>query len=259
MAATAPAIITMITMAMIMTTTSRTTTTMSTPEPLSPAALRRLLLWLSPSYPVGGFSYSHGLERAIEDGDIVDRATLLEWIEEILRHGSGRSDLILLAQAWRAACAGDLSTLSYLADLAIALSISAERRLETVAQGEAFLRATRSAWGHPLLDQIAAIRDAEVAYPLAVGAAAAAHDIPLASTASAFLASFAASLVSAGVRLIPLGQTDALKVLAELDSTIELLADKARRLTLDNLGGATFRTDIAAMRHETQETRLFRS
>lgn len=243
----------------IITMTTRTTTTMSTPEPLSSAALRRLLLWLSPSFPVGSFSYSHGLERAIEDGDVVDRATLLAWVKEVLRHGTGRADLILMAQGWRAASAGDLSTLTYLADLAIAMSISAERRLETVAQGEAFLRATRSAWPHPLLEPTAAIRDAEVAYPLAVGAVAAVHGVPLAPTASAFLASFAASLVSAGVRLIPLGQTDALKILAELDATIERLAGGARRLTLDDLGGATFRADIAAMRHETQETRLFRS
>lgn len=247
----------MITATMIMTT--RTTTAMSTTEPLSSGALRRLLLWLSPSYPVGGFSYSHGLERAIEDGDAIDRATLVRWVGEILRYGSGRSDLILLAQAWRAASAGDLSTLAYLADLAIALSISAERRLETVAQGEAFLRATRSAWPHLLLDQVAAIRDAEVAYPLAVGAAAAVHGVPLAPVASAYLAAFAASLVSAGVRLIPLGQTDALKILADLDPVIGGLADAARRLTLDDLGGAAFRADLAAMRHETQETRLFRS
>jgi len=231
----------------------------ATADPLPAAALRRLLTWLSPSYPVGGFSYSHGLERAIEDGDVTDRASLSGWVAELVRHGSGRSDLILLAQAWRAACVDDLSSLSSLADLGVALSISAERRLESVGQGEAFLRATRSAWPDARLDTIAAIRDGEVPYPVAVGAAAAVHGLPLPATANAFLAAFAASLVSAGVRLIPLGQTDALLAIAELDQVIDPLADGARRLTLDDLGGATFRADIAAMRHETQETRLFRS
>lgn len=217
------------------------------------------MTWLSPSYPVGGFSYSHGLEWAIEDGDVTDRRSLAAWIAVLLRHGAGKSDLILLAQSWRAARAGDLSSLASLVDLGIALSISAERRLETVGQGEAFLRATRSAWPHPRLDEIACVRDGEVPYPVAVGAAAAIHDVPLTATANAFLAAFAASLISAGVRLIPLGQTEALHALAELDGAIASLADGTRKLSPDDLGGASFRADIAAMRHETQETRLFRS
>ena len=228
-------------------------------EALPPAALRRLLTWLSPAYPVGGFSYSHGLEWAIEDGDVTDRVSLARWISELLSNGAGRTDLILLAQAWRAARAQDRSAIASLVDLGIALSISAERRLETVGQGEAFLRATRSAWPHQDLDEVAAFHDGEVAYPIAVGAAAAIHDLPLVASAHAFLTAFAASLISAGVRLIPLGQTDALRATVELDGIVEVLAEDARKLSLDDLGGCSFRADIAAMRHETQHTRLFRS
>lgn len=253
---------------MIMTTimTIPTIIRMTTPTPdarmhdaLGPAALRRLLLWLSPAYPVGGFAYSHGLEWSIECGDVASRATLTDWVADLLRHGAGRTDTILLARAWRLAGTADLSMLDDLAGLGIALCGSAERRLETLAQGAAFLRATLSAWPHPLLAQIGELQDGEIPYPIAVGAAAALHDVPLTATANAFLAAFAASLVSAGVRLIPIGQTDALRALADLDAEIAALADRARRLTLEDLGGPSFRADIASMRHETQHTRLFRS
>jgi urease accessory protein len=223
-----------------------------------PPILSRLMIWLSPAYPVGGFSYSHGLEWTVEAGTVRDAATLGDWVEDILSRGAGRSDGIFLAEAWRAVTAGDERRLSETAELAAAFAPSAERRLETLAQGAAFLAATRAAWPSATLDRLAAQVD-EIAYPVAVGACAAAHGLPLTATAQAYLQAFAANLVSAGVRLIPLGQTDGLRVLARLEPLIPPLVTRALRAGLDDIGGASVMADIASMRHETQYTRLFRS
>ena len=187
------------------------------------------MIWLSPAYPVGGYSYSHGLEWAVEAGQVTDAATLGCWIEDLLMHGAGRTDVIFLAEAWRAMTAGDTASLRAVAELAAAFAPSAERRLETLAQGTAFLAATLAAWSTPALAALSA--DArEIAYPVAVGAAAAAHGLPLAETAQAFAQAFAANLVSAGVRLIPLGQSDGLRVLARLEPLIpQVVTSGARR------------------------------
>ena len=144
-----------------------------------------------------------------------------------------------------------------MADLAAAFVPSAERRLETLAQGAAFLAAVEAVWPHPAIEGLAA--RAEVAYPVAVGACAAAHGLPLAATAQAFMQAFAANLVSAGVRLIPLGQTDGLRVVARLEPLIPRVVADALAAGLDDVGGAAVAADIASMRHETQYTRLFRS
>ncbi len=223
-----------------------------------PPTLARLMIWLSPAYPVGGYSYSHGLEWAVEAGKVRNAATLGDWIEDILRHGAGRSDAILLAETWRAIGSGDDRRLAETVELAAALAPSAERRLETLAQGAAFLTATQAVWPSPALEKLAA-PVTEVAYPVAVGACAAAHGLPLAPTAQAFLQACAANMISAGVRLIPLGQTDGLRVLARLEPLIPPLAAGAFDAGLDDIGGAAAMADIASMRHETQYTRLFRS
>jgi urease accessory protein len=216
------------------------------------------MIWLSPAYPVGGYSYSHGLEWTVEAGKVRDAATLGDRIEDILKHGAGRSDAIFLAHAWRAVAGGDERLLAETAELAAAFAPSAERRLETLAQGAAFLEATRAVWPAPELDRLAA-DGAEVAYPVAVGTCAAAHGLALAPTAQAFVQAFAANLVSAGVRLIPLGQTDGLRVQARLEPLIPRVASEALAAGLDDVGGAAVMADIASMRHETQYTRLFRS
>lgn len=226
------------------------------PGPATVAA--RLRAWLSPAYPVGGYSYSHGLEWAVEEGSVGDAGTLGLWIEDVLTHGAGRSDAILLAEAWRATAAGDGRRLAEAVELAGAFAPTAERRLETLGQGTAFLAATLAAWPHPELARLAA-GGREIAYPVAVGAAAAAHGLPLAETAQAFVQAFAANLVSAGVRLVPLGQSDGLRVVARLEPLVLAVAAAAVAAGVEDVGGATAAADIASMRHETQHTRLFRS
>ena len=220
--------------------------------------LARLMTWLSPAFPVGGFSYSHGLEWVIEQGKVNDAATLGSWIEDMLVHGAGRTDAIFLAEAWRAVAAGEERLLAEAAELAAAFAPSAERRLETLAQGAAFVRAVQAVWPHPAIERLAATTT-EIAYPIAVGAACAAHALPLIPVAQAFMQAFAANLVSAGVRLIPLGQTDGLRVIARLEPLIPRLIAAALAASIEDIGGAAIMADIASMRHETQYTRLFRS
>ncbi len=208
------------------------------------AALHKLTQWLSPTYPVGAFSYSHGLEWAISAGDIADAATLEAWLRDILTLGSGRNDAILLAHAYRTDSPAEI------AELATALNPSAERLLETEAQGAAFAKTTRAIWPDDLPD---------MPYPVAVGTAARQHGLPLAETLSLYLHAFAANLVSAAVRFLPLGQTEGQAVLCALFPTIDTIATEALTATLDDLGGCAFRADMASMHHETLKTRIFRS
>jgi urease accessory protein len=215
------------------------------------------MTWLSPAFPVGGFSYSHGLEWVVETGKVTDAAALGGWIEDILIHGTGRTDAIFLAQAWRAVAANDAAALREVTELAAAFAPSAERRLETLAQGAAFMSAVKAVWPHRAISDLSAQQ--EIAYPVAVGACAAAHALPLAETAHAFVQAFAANLVSAGVRLVPLGQTDGLRVIARLEPLIPRIVASALGASLDDVGGIAVMADIASMRHETQYTRLFRS
>jgi urease accessory protein len=217
------------------------------------------MTWMSPAYPVGAFSYSGGLEWAIEAGDIRDADSLTSWLAAMIRCGSVSCDAAIFCHAQRAAACGDDRALAAAAELAAALAGSKERFLETTAQGEAFLRITRAAWATPALDRLTAAWDGPLAYPVAVAAACAGHGIALMPALSAFLHSVASNLVSAGVRLIPLGQTDGQRVLAGLEAAIAQTAERALATALDDIGSATLRADIAGMRHETQYTRLFRS
>ncbi len=218
-----------------------------------------LMVWLSPSFPVGAFAYSHGLEWAFEAGDLADAAALEGWLSDLVAHGALRNDAILLAAAHRAASAGEEGTPADIAELALALSPSAERRLETVTQGTAFLGAIAKSWPCEAVAAFARSIDGEVAYPVAVGVAAAGHGLPLGPTLQAYALAFTANLVSAAVRLGVVGQTDGQRIIAALMPALVAVAGEAEAATLDDLGGATFRSDLASLRHETQYTRLFRS
>lgn len=223
------------------------------------ATLFRLMTWLSPAFPVGAFSYSSGIEWAVEAGDITDAASLRDWLGVMLEEGPGFCDGIFLVQAWRAIDTGDNRTLADIAELSAAFVPSRERHLETSAQGRAFLDIAMAAWDCDALHRLKAAANGPVTYPVAVGSLTAGHGLPLDLSLHAFLHAQASNWISAGVRLIPLGQTDSQRVLAALEPLIASTAERALTATLDDLGSATFRADIASMRHETQYTRLFRS
>jgi urease accessory protein len=224
--------------------------------PLDPAAQQKLMAWLSPAFPVGSYTYSHGLEWAIEDGSVTTPDTLQAWLAAILRYGAGRTDAIVFCHAWRARGAA----LREVAELAVAFQPSRERHLESTAQGNAFLEAVTAAWPNAALDEASAVLNGiAVPYPVAVATAAAAHDIPLTPALTAMLTAFVANIVSAGVRAIPIGQSAGQKIIAALAPIVVEIGHAAQPMSLDDLGGAALRADIASMKHETQYTRLFRS
>jgi urease accessory protein len=278
-------------------------TTMTTT--LTEGGLYRLLAWLSPSFPVGAFSYSHGIEAAVEAGRVRGRASLEAWVGAILRHGAGRIDADLLRDAWLAVFPlpsreregpvaqqpegegagaaratpspsrfagpslsregrgqGQLEPLMLITARADAHRGTAETALEARAQGEAFLATCRAAWPHPVLEAwSAALADAERApsYAVAVGVAAACAGVPLAASLTAYLHGVAANLVSAGLRLVPLGQTDGQRALQALEPVVADCVAAALVRPPADFGGCALAAELASIDHETQYTRLFRS
>lgn len=246
---------------MRITITQRTTTV--TPMTTSETALYQLLSWLSPAYPVGAFTHSSGLEWAVSAGWVTTRSALEDWLEAILARGAGWNDAVLFTAAYRAAAARDRGTLRAVAELAAAAQPSLERRVETLSQGEAFRRiAGTTVPGAPLalLDDVP---EGELGYPVAVATLAAREGIDLAAALTAYLHGLVANLVSAGQRLIPLGQTDGQLAIARLRPAVLAVVARATLVPdgdpFRNLGGAAWCADIASMRHETQYTRLFRT
>jgi urease accessory protein len=217
------------------------------------------MAWLSPAYPIGAFSYSSGIEWAVEAGDINNAETLRQWLAVMIAEGGGFCDAVLFVHAHRATAAADDAALHAVAELAAALVPSKERFLETTAQGRAFLDATKAAWPSPALLRLENVWRGAVALPVAVGVACAGHDIACEQALGAFIHALTANWISAGVRLVPLGQTDGQRVLAALEAVVAATAHRALATPLDEIGSAAFRADLATMQHETQYTRLFRS
>lgn len=227
--------------------------------PVSERGRALLQIWLSPSFPVGAFAYSHGLEKAVENGWVRDRASLQAWIVDLIELGSLRTDLIVLAATWRATSEGRAQDLCDAAELALALQPSAERRLEASQQGTSFLQHIEAAWPTPAPRWNLVAGDRVPVYAVAVGFAAAVHDINLPVTLQATAIAFVTTWTSAAIRLSVIGQTDAQRIHAALLDRLIAGADTAGHATLDDLGSATWLSDIASMTHETQTTRLFRS
>ena len=246
----------------------------------------RLLLWLSPAFPVGAFAFSHGLEQATARGWLNDANALQAWLRDLVQHGSLHNDLVLLAEAWRRTTNADWTALRDVNELALALQPSAERHLETRTQGNAFMATISAAWPCDRLDAVrgglsgstllssaidrersvdSRVREEDdgahrdTAYPVAVGAIAAAHHIELTAALTGYALAFASNLVSAAIRLSVIGQTDGQRVLAALLFDLEAAAAVAATSILDDLGSATFRSDLVQLAHETQYSRLFRS
>lgn len=215
-------------------------------------SLLRLMTWLSPAFPVGGFAYSGGLETAVREGYVNDAAELKEWLESAITYGQFRNDAVLLAEAWNAG--DDAERLTDVADLARALAGSDERYLEITAQGDAFVAAAA-----PWSPHMPSAMEREAPYAVAVGAVAAANGIGLQATLVAFLHALTSQLVSTAIRLSVLGQREAMALLAALEPAILEAARRGHASTLDDLGSATIIADIMSARHEQLHSRLFRS
>ncbi|MBP0495862.1 urease accessory protein UreF [Pararoseomonas indoligenes] len=240
-------------------TTTGMTTIITEGTTAGDAALYRLLAWTSPAYPVGAYTYSHGLETAVEDGAVTNRAGLIAYVQAALGRGAGAVDGPLLAAAWRAAEADDEAALDEVAELASAWRGTAETALESGAQGAAFATVTAAAWPEPRFAALIARHPKRLVHPVAFGAAAAWNGIPQRAALFSWLGAFAANLVSAGVRLVPLGQTDGQVATAALMSAVQAATEAALAAELDEIGTSAPMLDLFSMRHETQYTRLFRS
>ncbi len=226
------------------------------------AALYRLMTWLSPGFPVGGYSYSHGIEAAVEQGRIGDGDALRRWVGAIVAHGAGRVDAMVLRAAWQAVRDDDCAALVWAAERADAMRATAETALESTGQGQAFIATLLAVWPEPRVARwVGALRRTgrPPAYAIAVGLAAAVASVPLRPTLVAYLHALAANLISAGVRLIPLGQTDGQRALAGLEMPVREAADQALTRPYRDLGSAAPMVDWTSISHETQYTRLFRS
>jgi len=225
-------------------------------------ALLRLQSWLSPAFPSGAYSYSHAVEWAVEAGYIGDYKTLIDWLQADLCYGSGRNEAIFFIEAWRSAAHDDQAKLLEIAALAGAFRGTSEFALETSQQGMGSLSTLRRVWPDDLLNRLSQVLSEQHVPPsLAVvhGVASARQGVPANLALAAFLQSYVANLVTAGVRLIPLGQTDGQRAIAALEQAVLAATEEALGATIDDLGSAAFMVDLASMRHETQYTRLFRS
>jgi urease accessory protein len=245
--------------------------------------LYRLLAWTSPAFPTGAFSYSHGLETAAANGAVRDRATLEDWIAAIIAHGSGRIDADILRDAWRAAAAGDEPAATDANRRGVAYRATAELALESSQQGAAFLTAYEAAWARPhpnplpfAGEETGTRADApfppqagegrggdspggEICHAAVFGTAAARAGIALADALTAYLQTFAANLMSAGLRLGIIGQSDGQRILAALEPVVGAAVAASLLRDIQDFGASTFAVDLASMAHETQYTRLFRS
>ena len=232
------------------------------PYDLAPLALLRQQSWLSPAFPTGSYSYSHGIEWAVEAGYIHDRASLVDWLEADLRYGSGRNEAILFIEAWRRATDDDCERLLEVAELAAAFRGTSEFALESSQQATASLATLRRVWPDRVVESLSELlleRSVPPALAVVLGARAAGQRVPSGLALPAFLQSYIANLVTAAVRLIPLGQTDGQLAIAELEEAVLAASAQAEHSTIRDLGSAAFMVDLASASHETQYTRLFRS
>jgi urease accessory protein len=222
------------------------------------SGLLLLQAWLSPAFPVGGYSYSHGLEFAVEAGALPDRAALQNWIEGILLLGAGRNEALLIREIHRAVSAQEFPRCDEIAAFAAAFRGTSELALEASAQGAAFLKALIAGW--PEIAAAEPLRQwKKPVYAVAFGAAAAVAGIEPRQAVVAYLHAFCSNLISAALRLMPIGQSDGLACLARLSRSLPALADTLELTPFDDIGASALMVDLFSMRHETQYTRLFRS
>ena len=201
-----------------------------------------LLSWFSPSFPVGSFNFSHGLEAAIEYEFVYDKISLEEWIKHLIINGTGKTDSILLTNAYNGEAVNEL---------AFALCPSKERWIETSNLGKAFCKNIRENWGYKI--------DKNLAYPIAIGKAGLYFKIPLEKLLIAFLQSFASNLINVGMKHIPLGQSEGQKILINFLPVIEKQANMYQTAHVNDLGSSAFLSDLNSMYHETLNNRIYQT
>lgn len=237
-------------------TVTGTTTTTSTAMATTTDATLLQLVWLaSPALPVGGFSYSEGLEAAVDHGLVHDEATAGDWLVDQLHLALARSDLPALADAIAAWRADDAEALRRIDGWLRATRETAELRQQSEQMGRS------------LVEWLKAVRPADAAraaaapplYPAAFGLAAGAGDAAVRDILLVFAFGWAENLMQAAIKAVPLGQSAGQRILQRLAADVPAAVDHALALPPDNRQAFTPMLAILSARHETQYSRLFRS
>jgi len=213
-----------------------------------------LQTWMSPAFPTGAYACSHGIESAIAENYINDAASCQAWILDILQYGSGWNDAVFLKAAWTASAKADYHALAEYNELALALQSGQERWLETTQLAASFLQASEL-WQESSLIELTGITG-PFALPVVIGTFTATQQLPLKSLLPAYLQSSSSNLIWIATRLIPLGQSEALRIIASLESRICAIAKRAGNSCLDDLGSSALLADIVSLRHEKLGSRI---
>lgn len=242
-----------------MTTGTTIITGITTPIPMADLAAQiRLLSWLSPAFPIGGFAYSQGFETAIAKGAITTIEDVAHWVEGLLHAGAIKADAIALCLAARAVWQDDPEGFAAIAELVLALQVSSERDKETREQAQSLLISAR-AWPVAMPDWLTEALARPIALPVAFGGLAGVHGIDVPSACAGYVNAFVSQQISVAIRLVPLGQSDGLALLAQLEPKIAALAQSAQQATIEDIGTIGYGADIASLTHEDLSVRIFRS
>lgn len=201
-----------------------------------------LFSWFSPNFPIGSFNFSHGLEAAVEMKFIHDSFTLENWISNLITDGSGKTDVILLSNAYRG---------KNINELALALCPSKERWIESIKLGKSFSKNIRDNWSYNIED--------DLAFPVALGKAGSFFSIPLDQLLIIFLQSFVSNLITFGMKHIPLGQSAGQKILINLIPVIQAQSMKYKNYDIKDIGSSAFISDLASMYHENLKNRIYQT
>ena len=212
----------------------------------------KLLTWNNQSFPIGSYSFSSGLEYAVETKIVFSSYQLLNWLKDLLTYGSLQSDSILLAETWKLKKKKQCNKILELNQFAVSLNQSHEKYIENYEQGRAFIKVAQDAWGHNFINK-------HLIFPIAYACSAAQENISLDDSLQSFIHSNLGNLLAAGIKLIPLGQTDGQKIQVELNKHIDKEYRCIKKRNLNSIGSCAWANDIISMRHENQYTRIFRT
>jgi urease accessory protein len=226
-----------------------------------------LQTWMSAAFPTGAFTCSHGLEAAIVDERINDADSCVAWLKGIIQYGSGWNDAVLTAATWSCiidqnyhqadtkSCKSDLKNrLTQINDLAIALCAGAERLRETTQLGAAFYKSASAFINSDTTT--AQWIEGDISLPVAVGICGAVAGISRDDLLASSLQASSSNLVWIATRLLPLGQSDALQIIAALSPLIESTARLAGESCLEELGSGALLADLSSLEHERLQTRI---
>ncbi len=230
-------------------------------DALAAASLLQLIWLASPALPVGGFSYSEGLEAAVECGSVAGESSASDWLADQLHLTLARSDLAVVAKAVAAWRRGDLAHVCELNDWVLQTRETSELRLQAEQMGRSLVEWLRNqdAGDAARLLQAQALADMSPTYPVAFALAASRTQAPVRNVLLAFAFGWAENMVQAALKSVPLGQSAGQRILARLASEIPAAADHAHRLLDSERQAFSPMLAILSAQHETQYSRLFRS